>query len=80
MSARLGGTVNVKGGHTAESFQQVLNDYTTGGLEGPVDLKLKVMSKKDIPDVPETAVARLLNPDLIPLDCQILHTNRQSVF
>ena len=78
VSARLGGTVNVKGGHTAESFQQVLNDYTTGGLEGPVDLKSKVMSKKDIPDVPETAVVRLLNPDLIPLDCQILYTLNET--
>ena len=74
VSARLGGTVNVKGGHTAESFQQVLNDYTIGGTQGPVDLKLKVMSKKAIPDVPETVVARLLNPTLIPLDSQILYT------
>jgi hypothetical protein len=78
VSARLGGTVNVKGSHTATSFQEVLNDYTIEGPEGPVDLKLKVMSKIPIPDVPELPVARLLNPILIPLDSQILYTLNET--
>jgi len=47
------------GGQTAESYTQVLEDYTTGA--GVDLLKLWVKSTKEIPDVPEIEVQRLLN-------------------
>jgi len=58
LSASGHGRVNVKGGHSSESFQTVLDECTTGS--GPDNLSLKVLSLKPIPDVPELDVDRLL--------------------
>ena len=61
------GGVHVRGGHSSESFQAVLDQYTTGA--GPDNLSLKVLSLKPIPDVPELDVDRLLQKT--PLASQV---------
>ena len=73
VSDRCGGPVKLKAGHTAKSFDEVLEHYTTEGPAGPDDLclKLKVKSTLPIPDVPEPEVARLLI--MTPPDLQVFY-------
>jgi hypothetical protein len=54
VSAGIRGQRIATGGQTAESYTEVLKDYTTG--PGVDLLKLWVKSTKEIPDVPEIEV------------------------